>query len=397
MTIPEAYELLDLPEGSDIQQVRTKFAEQYEEYRMQIDNAPTPNLRQRYEKNLALREEAFHLITGGNSLDDSQDLPSSALYPEINKVNSPHKPPINQAPMSLANAWALLGVQETSSSEQVYKAYQNQKNELEAGYQKARLENIKQAYQQELSALEEAKIIIDAFLQTNKPKTPPHSNISTPPFTPPINKNKVLFYSLIILVLFGIGIWFYFLKNEIPSENTFASQPETSTIKNDSSFAEFNALVQSADDYFDDKKYLQAKETYEKALALQPADTSVQHRVIRTQKELNLLIESKQEEARRLTNLKEDTKKRLQTTSPPDYSGKNWKKRYSEVSEIRDGMHLVVLKGKTGFTDENGKVIIPIIYERVDWFQNTLRVYANSEWFYIDKAGNRLDDDNHSY
>ncbi len=76
---------------------------------------------------------------------------------------------------------------------------------------------------------------------------------------------------------------------------------------------------------------------------------------------------------------------------------KNWKNKYDAVSDFRDGLYMVTLKNKNGFTDKNGTVVIPLIYNSVDWFQNTIRVRIKSEWFYIDKNGNRLPDDNHSY
>jgi hypothetical protein len=169
MTLIEAYELLDLPSGTDLQQVRQRFSEQYSEYRMQIDNAPTPKLRKKNEDNLALREEAFNLITGGASLDDSHDLPSSTPHEQennlVSKAKVQTKVKSTTTIMRLEDALALLGVQETTSQTSINSAYIALKSELEKELSRAKIETIKHAYQTELNNLEKGWTVIEPWLQ----------------------------------------------------------------------------------------------------------------------------------------------------------------------------------------------------------------------------------------
>jgi hypothetical protein len=170
MTLQEAYEIFDLPEGADLQKVRQCFIEQHNEYRMQIDNAPTPNLRQRYEKNLALREVAYALITGGSSLDDSQDLPATAPFeaeqPQQSEAidNAVNKANVHADDISLSDAFAMMGVQKTSSPSQINSAYLSLKAELEVDLARAGSETIKDAYKTELSKLQQAWLLVEPLI-----------------------------------------------------------------------------------------------------------------------------------------------------------------------------------------------------------------------------------------
>jgi hypothetical protein len=160
MTLTEAYELLDLSADTDLQQVRQRFSEHYSEYRMLIDNAPTPALRKKNEQNLALREEAFALITGGASLDDSYDLPSSTPHEQGTNLGSKEqskekKSNSTSESMSVWDALELLGLKKSASSEEITTAYSVQKAKLEQECQKTRIESVKEAYKTELNNLEQ--------------------------------------------------------------------------------------------------------------------------------------------------------------------------------------------------------------------------------------------------
>jgi hypothetical protein len=166
MTLKEAYELLDLPEGSDIQQVRACFSEQHGEYRMLIDNAPTPNLRQRYEQNLALREEAFQLINGGSNLDDAADLPNTGQSSYVEPAKATSKT------LTLPEALALLGLTESDSTDIIERTYNSHRGDLEAELQRAKIESIKLAYTKELENLAKAWVVIEPWLKEKLLKEP---------------------------------------------------------------------------------------------------------------------------------------------------------------------------------------------------------------------------------
>ena len=76
--------------------------------------------------------------------------------------------------------------------------------------------------------------------------------------------------------------------------------------------------------------------------------------------------------------------------------------------EFNEGLLRVKRNGKMGFANKYGQVVIPCIYDFVDWFENgKARVALNArvvplhngehtmiesdDWFHIDKKGNRID------
>jgi len=75
MTKQEAYERFELAEGADLQEVRRKFSEMHNDYRMRIENAPTPRMRQSFERGLESLKEAYSLLNGSAGMDDTIDLP----------------------------------------------------------------------------------------------------------------------------------------------------------------------------------------------------------------------------------------------------------------------------------------------------------------------------------
>src|SRR5690606_19282581 len=87
MTKQEAYERLELPEGADLQEVRRKFAEVYNDYQMRIDNPLTPRMRQIYERHLESAKEAYALLNESEGLDDKGDLPHTGPIVEERETN----------------------------------------------------------------------------------------------------------------------------------------------------------------------------------------------------------------------------------------------------------------------------------------------------------------------
>lgn len=75
---------------------------------------------------------------------------------------------------------------------------------------------------------------------------------------------------------------------------------------------------------------------------------------------------------------------------------------------IREGLLRVIRNGKMGYADEYGKIMIPCIYDYVNWFyKGTAEVtfdaeeywdmdehliVESDEWFFIDKNGNKIKD-----
>jgi hypothetical protein len=58
--------------------VKAKYQELFNDYQLRLTNAPTPNLKKLYQKNLQELNEALEALTGGMSGVFKDDLPSSA-------------------------------------------------------------------------------------------------------------------------------------------------------------------------------------------------------------------------------------------------------------------------------------------------------------------------------
>ncbi len=95
MNSSDAYIILGLNEGASPQEIEGKFQEIYSDYQIRLSNAPTPNLKKLYQKNLQELEEAYTLLTGG--VNSSSDLPSSTPQLDV-KRNTIAPPPSPAAP-----------------------------------------------------------------------------------------------------------------------------------------------------------------------------------------------------------------------------------------------------------------------------------------------------------
>ena len=73
----ESLEILSLAEGASVQEIENKYNELYSDFQIRLTNAPTPNLKKLYQKNLQDLEEAYELLRDGSSPSPSGDLPSS--------------------------------------------------------------------------------------------------------------------------------------------------------------------------------------------------------------------------------------------------------------------------------------------------------------------------------
>ncbi|MBD1433919.1 hypothetical protein H8B06_13860 [Sphingobacterium sp. DN00404] len=76
MTKEQAYEKLELPVGTDLQVVRRKFNQMYNEFLMHIDGVSfSPTMKQRMEQQLEDLKVAFAILNESKGVDDSASLP----------------------------------------------------------------------------------------------------------------------------------------------------------------------------------------------------------------------------------------------------------------------------------------------------------------------------------
>ena len=68
-----------------------------------------------------------------------------------------------------------------------------------------------------------------------------------------------------------------------------------------------------------------------------------------------------------------------------------WEKNYDRVDACNCGLALVVKAGKFGFATDQGKLIVPLIYdEAVAFSEDKAAVAVNGKWGFIDKSGNEF-------
>ena len=62
--------------------------------------------------------------------------------------------------------------------------------------------------------------------------------------------------------------------------------------------------------------------------------------------------------------------------------------KYDEANDYFNGVSLVSKKGKYGYIDKNGKVVIPLKYEDAHNFKEDMAaVKSNGKWGFIDITG----------
>lgn len=85
----EYLEILNLDSQATDQQIEERFNELFSDFQIRLTNAPTPNLKKLYQKNLQELEDAYaHLISSGKITSKETDLPSSKPV-QNNNANNP--------------------------------------------------------------------------------------------------------------------------------------------------------------------------------------------------------------------------------------------------------------------------------------------------------------------
>lgn len=68
-----------------------------------------------------------------------------------------------------------------------------------------------------------------------------------------------------------------------------------------------------------------------------------------------------------------------------------WTKKYDRIDACNCGLALVEKAGKFGFVNEEGKLIIPLIYDdAVAFSEDKAAVSVGGKWGFVDKKGNEL-------
>lgn len=78
MTREEAFTILGLSSDSGEEQIKKRYADNYNDYQIRLTQAPTPNLKKLYQKNLQELNDAMEILIQGSSSGMNRDLPGSA-------------------------------------------------------------------------------------------------------------------------------------------------------------------------------------------------------------------------------------------------------------------------------------------------------------------------------
>ncbi|MBE8721957.1 OmpA family protein [Sphingobacterium pedocola] len=155
MTKEQAYERLELPVGTDLQTVRRRFAEMHNDYRMRIENAPTPRLKQTFERGLEELKEAYALLNESNGMDDTATLPRTGEIFTKLEGNSPN---------NIEQLLTIFGLTVEHNPKVIHDTIQSHLEELYTQYQTIRIPAAKQLYQEEIQKAETAKQDINTWL-----------------------------------------------------------------------------------------------------------------------------------------------------------------------------------------------------------------------------------------
>lgn len=88
----DALQLLNLKDNATSEEILAKYNEQYSDYQVRLTNAPTPNLKKLYQKNLQELEEAKSVLISGTDTDTSELVSKTPVYgtkPQASTVNRP--------------------------------------------------------------------------------------------------------------------------------------------------------------------------------------------------------------------------------------------------------------------------------------------------------------------
>ncbi len=220
MNKDEALSKLELEEGATSSDINTQYQEFYNEFQMRITNAPTEHQRKLYQKKLEELSEAFKVLGGENSESNTQELPGIAesevvetekyahSFASINNNFESEKQSLINKAIPLPEALILLNVKETSSSDQIEKAYLTKKSELEKELHKAKIEAVKQVYRQEIEKLADIWLALEPWLQNRVNQDNFYSNPfkEKNEFVKFTNKKKYLIIGITLVAVFVISI-----------------------------------------------------------------------------------------------------------------------------------------------------------------------------------------------
>ncbi len=350
MTKREAYERLELPEGADLQEVRRKFAEMYNDYRMHIDNAHTQQTRLSAERRLEELKEAYAVLNESDGMDDSGDLPRTGQTGSFEEP-SEKQHGNSDAEKGIGNidhALAVFGLGKSFPRHRLAATCQQHIADLKAQLVAAALPGIKTAYEAEVAKAERAWQTLAGWLAGQEEELTetgaPQPGAGTDRGKKSSGAGRIAIVVVGLAVLVGGYWWWSRWAAATPTEPVIPTAGVTLPTVAD-------GLETGNDTNFNIG-----------------SDKSASVSLLTAEKKENPVIAQQ--------------------------AKKDWRDRYDDIDDFEGGIARVELDDKYGFVDQQGNVLVPVIYNKVRYFSESLAPVNNGfdynnkgEWGYADKSG----------
>ncbi|MBW7960582.1 hypothetical protein H3C65_03785 [Patescibacteria group bacterium] len=228
MTKEEAYARLELDPVTDIQEVRRHFANMHNDYRMRIDNAPTPRLRQLFENQLEEIKEAYAFLNGSFGINDTEELPRTKRgFYEKEQYQSEKEQTGSHSSPSPSDAYAYFSLSGKEKKEVILEKITKHREKLKEQMEQQLLPSAKELYKEELKKADALKKIIVTELEPRERRIKEEKETLQERFKSADEvvslsapaKRKSITGIIVLLLLAVLGGGFYFWTNHNSGKN----------------------------------------------------------------------------------------------------------------------------------------------------------------------------------
>ncbi len=200
-----AFEKLGLKGTEDQSIIQSKYNEMYNDYRLMIENAPTPKLRESFERNLQELEEAYALIQDTQeqtAVEAIEDLPVISRVETASRVQSKSGQE-KTSKVKLNVVYEYFGCSESQTDREIKSKYIRLINTLEQEVKKQILPQARKIYEDELKSAKD----MWSLLLTHRPSLEA-VNVSSAIDMGKMKKYLVPAF-IVVVVAIAIGFLYY--------------------------------------------------------------------------------------------------------------------------------------------------------------------------------------------
>lgn len=177
MTKEQAYEKLELPAGTDLQAIRQKFQQMHNDFQVQIDGSFSAEMRKRKQQQLEELKEAYAVLNGSESMDDSASLPrtdktfdiaENEIEAQAPQEGSREQSSAESSEPDLQQALTVFGLRKEQNMATISQTMQQHINDLVKQRNAISLTEVREGYDKAIAKAESAKSTISDWLQERK-------------------------------------------------------------------------------------------------------------------------------------------------------------------------------------------------------------------------------------